>query len=264
MLYALTKSLLLAPVSLFLLILAGGIAWRRPWARTLVVLASLILLVLSLPIVSHTLMIPLEPYPALAPDKLRDTNAQAIVVLAAGRYTDAPEYGGDTIGAIGLQRTRYAAHLQRYTGLPLIISGGSPAHEDPPTGRLMGRVLQQEFRVPVDAVEDRSHNTRENAAFTADLLHRRGIDRILLVTSAWHVPRAATEFERNGIEVIPAPTVFESRSPDDGVQFEDFLPGAQSLIRSYFAIHEYLGRLWYSLRPHSDRKRPLRPDSQKT
>ncbi len=250
MLYAATKSLLLPPVSLFLLILAGGIAWRRPWARAVVVLASLVLLVLSLPIVSHTLMAPLEPYAALAPDRLQSIKAQAIVVLAAGRYTGAPEYGGDTIGAIGLQRARYAAFLQRHTGLPLIVSGGSPADEDPPIGRLIGRVLQQEFQVPVDAVEDRSHNTRENAAFTARLLRQRGLDRVLLVTSAWHLPRAVTEFEREGIEVIPAPTVFESRSLDDGVQFEDFLPGTPSLLRSYFAIHEYLGRLWYALRSH--------------
>ncbi|RMG33348.1 MAG: hypothetical protein D6720_11630 [Gammaproteobacteria bacterium] len=108
-------------MSLFLLILAGGIAWRRAWARAVFVFASLVLPVLSLPIVSPMLAMPLEPYPALAPDRLKNIEAQAFVVLAAGRHTGAPEYGGDTVGAISLQRARYAAFLQRHTGLPLIV-----------------------------------------------------------------------------------------------------------------------------------------------
>ncbi|RMG36581.1 MAG: YdcF family protein [Gammaproteobacteria bacterium] len=248
MLYALTKSLVLPPVSLLLCLLLALIAWRRPWARGLAGSAIVLLLALSLPIVSHSLMAPLEPYPALLPNGLSDTGAQAIVVLAAGRYTDAPEYGGDSIGPISLQRVRYAAFVQRRTGLPLIVSGGSPAHQSPPIGRLMARVLQDELQAPVAGVEDQSLNTRENAAFTARLLHRRQLNRILLVSSAWHLPRAVREFERQGIEVIPAPTAFETRRHEQGLMAEDFLPGARSLMRSYLAIHEYLGRLWYWLK----------------
>jgi uncharacterized SAM-binding protein YcdF (DUF218 family) len=250
--YSLAKSLLLPPVALFLLILIGLLWWRHRWARSLVLVATLLLLVLSLPLVSHRLMEPLEPYPALSAADLRASNAQAIVVLSAGRYTGAPEYQGDSIGPISLQRARYAAWVQRHTGLPLFVSGGSPADEKPPIGQIIGQVLEREFGVPVAAVEDRSRTTWENASFTASLLEHRDIQRILLVSSAWHLPRAVRAFERRGLDVIPAPTAFETREDEDGPRIEDFYPDMNSLLRSYYAIHEYLGRLWYRVRELAD------------
>ncbi len=253
MFYTLLKALALPPVSLFLLILLGVLWWRRPLlGRGLVFLCALLLLTLSLPIVSHRLMEPLEPYPALGAADIQRSGARAIVLLGAGRYTDAVEYGGDSIGPISLQRVRYAAWLQRRTGLPLIVSGGSPSHEDPPVGRLMAEVLEKEFRIPVSTVEDHSQTTRENAANTASILRQGGIQRIFLVSSAWHLPRAVRAFEREGIEVTPAPTVFETRHFADGPVPQDFLPGPKALHRSYYAIHEYLGRLWYEIREHRD------------
>jgi len=248
MLYSLAKSLILPPVGLFLLILLGVKWWRNRLGRSLVLLSALLLLALSLPIVSHRLIAPLEPYPALTGADVLAAKPQAIVVLAAGRYTGAPEYGGDSIGATTLQRVRYAAWLQRRTQLPLIVSGSSPTQAQPATGSLMRKVLEQEFRVPVAAVEDRSRNTRENAAFTVEILQGMKLDRILLVSSAWHLPRAVEAFERFGLRVTPAPTVFETRDDSDGMQLDDFLPGVGSLERSYLAIHEYLGRVWYRLR----------------
>lgn len=248
MLYALAKSLILPPVGLFLLILLGVKWWRNRLGRSLVLLSTLLLIGLSLPVVSHRLMEPLEPYPALTGADVVAARPQAIVVLAAGRYTGAPEYGGDSIGAITLQRIRYAAWLQRRTRLPLIVSGSSPSHLQPATASLMRDVLEQEFRVPVAAVEDRSRNTLENAVFTAETLQDMKLERILLVSSAWHLPRAVEAFERHGLRVTPAPTVFETRDSSDGLQADDFFPGVASLQRSYLAIHEYLGRIWYRLR----------------
>lgn len=253
MLYSLIKSLILPPVGLILLILLGVLWWRRPLlGRGLVLLGASALLLLSLPMVSHRLMQPLEPYPALTEQDLMHPAAQAIVLLGAERYTDATEYGGDSIGPISLQRARYAAWLQRRSGLPLFVTGGSPPHEDPPIGLLMSRVLEQEFQVPVTQVERHSLNTQENAAFTAPILRRERISRIYLVTSAWHLPRAVRAFEQEGIQVTPAPTAFEQRNPSEGPMPQDFFPGPRSLYRSYYAIHEYLGRIWYAVREQTD------------
>jgi uncharacterized SAM-binding protein YcdF (DUF218 family) len=246
MLYSLAKSLLLPPVGLFLLILIALLWWRAQWAGWLILLCTLLLLLLSLPFVSYKLMAPLEPFPALDQTQLDTADAQAIVLLSAGRYSEAPEFGGDSIGPISLQRARYAAWLQRHTRLPLIVTGGSSPQEQPPLGRLIAEVLEQEFQVPVAAVEDRSRNTWENASYTAPILRKMGIGRILLVSSAWHLPRAVRAFERQGLQVTPAPTAFENRT---GIlQAEDFVPGVHSLQRSYYAIHEYLGSWWYRLR----------------
>ena len=88
----------------------------------------------------------------------------------------------------------------------------------------------------------RSTNTMENAAYSAQVLQEAGIRKIYLVTHAWHMPRAVLAFEKAGLEVIPAPTAFVSRS--DG-QLQDFLPSASALQLTYYAIHEWLGILWY-------------------
>lgn len=248
MLYLILKNLLLPPIGLFLLILLGVMWWRRPLlGRGLVLLSVSALLILSLPVVAARLLAGLETFPGLTADDLRRPEAEAIVVLGAGRYTNAPEYGGDDIGALTLQRIRYAAWLQHRTGLPLLITGGSPADEYPPLAHLMRQVLEQEFGVPVSGVEDKSQNTLENARFSAELLARNGIGHVLLVSHAWHLPRAVEAFENAGIRVFPAPTAFAHRE-GLGPKFSDFIPGVRALTGSYYAIHEYLGRIWYRVR----------------
>lgn len=61
-------------------------------------------------------------------------------------------------------------------------------------------------------LEECSRNATQNADFTADILARRGIDRILLVTSALHMPRSKALFEAKGLEVITASTDHEIRA----------------------------------------------------
>jgi uncharacterized SAM-binding protein YcdF (DUF218 family) len=248
LLYRLLKALVLPPASLALLVLLA-LAWRRRplLGRGLAAFSAMGILALSLPIVAARLMAGVEPYPALTAADLSEPAAQAILVLGAGRYTGAPEYGGDDVGALTLQRLRYAARLQRLTGLPLYVTGGSPPGESPPLGRLMARVLREDFQVPVSGVEDLSQNTRENALYSAELLTRRGITHVFLVSHAWHLGRAVPAFQSAGLQVTPAPTAFVHRDTP-GVERGDFLPGGRALLYSYYAVHEYLGQAWYALR----------------
>ncbi len=243
-LHGLLKALLLPPLGLLWPILLGAFWWRQPVARGLVLAGALGLLVLALPIVPARLMALLEPYPALSAKDLAHPGVEAIVVLGAGRYSDAPEYGHDDLGPLTLQRIRYAAWLQRRTRLPLVVCGGSPPSENPPLARIMARVLEREFGVPVAAVEDHSRTTRENAHYAAPILRRHGWRRIWLVSHAWHLPRAVEAFRHAGIEVVPAPTAFIHRD-DPGTQPGDFLPSAKAWLGSYYALHELIGRAWY-------------------
>lgn len=177
MLYQILKSLVLPPTGWVLLILLGALAGRRRYGRALVVLGAFGILLLSLPIVAARLLAGLESYPALTLADLEASSAQAIVVLGADRYSEAPEYGRDDIGPFTLQRLRYAAWLQRHTGLPLIVSGGSPPDEFPPLGQIMRAVLEQEFQIPVTAVEDVSRTTAENVPATPWPCSRTGASR---------------------------------------------------------------------------------------
>ena len=76
-----------------------------------------------------------------------------------------------------------------------------------------------------------------------------GFRRILLVTSAWHMPRAKTLFEREGPEVVPAPTDYEMHyCAESPLKCVDFLPSADALWRNSVAVKEWVARFCYWLK----------------
>ena len=104
---------------------------------------------------------------------MKNQTADAIVVLGAGSYLKAPEYGADTVGEAGLFRLRYAARLQRETGRPVLVTGGKPQGNTLSEAEQMKAVLENEFHVPVKWTEGESNNTLENARFTQRILARQ-------------------------------------------------------------------------------------------
>lgn len=244
------KALILPPGGIVLLGVFGLVIGRKSLAGTLLITLSLAsLYFLSTPYVANRLMAEVETFPALSPKQIADSQAQAIVVLGGGRRSDAPEYQGDTVNGLLLERLRYAASLSRLTGLPVIPSGGSGRVNGPAEAYLAKQVLEQEFHVAVPATEEQSRTTWENATMTAALLQRLGIGRVFLVTHAMHMPRSIEMFRRAEVDVIAAPTAYfhTSDSPD---LLSDWLPSSASMQLSYFALHEILGGAWYALRHH--------------
>ena len=243
------KELVLPPGGILLLGLLGLALVGRTFGKLLLLLAWVMLYLLSTPLVAALLAAPLEAYPALEERQLSQNGAGAILLLGGGRYSDAPEYQGDTVGTLLLVRTRYAAWLARRTGLPVIASGGSVLTDGPGEAELARRVLEQEFGVRVLATEANSRTTWENAQLSAALLRRLGIDRVLLVTHAVHMPRAVAVMHNAGVDVVPAPTAFIHKRDDMGVEeWADLLPSAYALWQSRYALHEHLGGLWYRVR----------------
>lgn len=209
-------------------------------SRTLLGLSLALLWLLSTPIVASRFLDSLAPEPVV----LSGREADAIVILGGGRIRNSVEFGGDTINRFSQERLRYGAQLARTLGKPVLVSGGSPEGESLPEAGIMAAVLRDEYRVPVRWQEDRSRTTRENALFSAEILHKAGIQRVYLVTHAWHLARAMPEFERVGIKVIPAGTGYRLEGES---QLFDFIPHPQALLQSHLACHEWLGRLWYRL-----------------
>jgi uncharacterized SAM-binding protein YcdF (DUF218 family) len=183
----------------------------------------------------------------LTQEQIEQPRAQGIVLLSAGRDRAAREYGGDTLGALSLQRARYAAWLQRRSALPLFIAGGSAREGATPVAELLRQTLENEFQVPVAGLETHSQSTAENARNMAKLLKNFGVEHIFLVSHAWHLPRAVSAFEQTGLRVTPAPTAF-AHTADFALRPFDFVPHSGALRANFYAIHEYLGRLWYSIR----------------
>lgn len=246
--YTIVKSLLTPPGILILILVAAFFLARGVLARLLIFIATSVLTLMSIPVVAVLITVPLESIDALDLEDIPE-DVQGILVMGAGSLTKAPEYGADTVDRVSMQRIRYAAYLHRKTGLPIYIAGGSLTEDQSPVGVLMAQTLEEELGVPVAGIESQSKTSWENAAFAKPMLERDGIEHVLLVTSAWHMPRGLAAFERAGIDVTPAPTGFVHRPGwQEDQLYTDWLPGAGAFLTSYYAIHEYLGALWYQIR----------------
>lgn len=242
-----TLTALLIPPGLLFIALAAGLVLQRSRPRTgrgLLVAGTTGLYLLSMPLTGTFLLQQWETKPGTAH---ASPSAQAIVVLGGGRYPDAPEYSGDTVSSSTLVRLRYAALLHRQTGLPLLVSGGSPDGSKINEAELMAQTLEQAFRVPVRWREGRSANTLENARLSRETLAHENIRRVYLVTHAWHMPRSLMVFEDAGFEVIPAPTA-HATGETAGLTVLDFLPNITGLRDSAIFFHEAIGLVWYRLR----------------
>jgi Uncharacterized conserved protein len=233
-----------------------ALAWvlrrRRPLlSRILSVAAFTLIALLACPVSSVWLVGTLESqYPDRGIDK--EHSAQAIVVL--GGSLNMPS---DVHHATGItnssDRLLTGLRLYRAGKAPLIeVSGGdSPLLEKTRTIHEADemRSLLDEWGVPDSAilVEDVSVNTHENAVFTRRLLQERGIQHIILVTSAMHMPRAVATFRKVGFDVEPAPADFLTGWEKEKVGV-DWVPNSSALVDSNNALHELLGLLVYRIR----------------
>jgi uncharacterized SAM-binding protein YcdF (DUF218 family) len=226
-----TGPLLIAVIGLSLLT-------RRPgWGRALAWFGVLTLAALSLPVVSHALLRLVDPGVPLDFTQARDS--QAIVILGGGIRRAAPEYGGDTLGRLTLERVRYGALLARKTKLPVLVTGGA-VHGGTAEAVLMKKVLEEEFGVQVVWTESLSRNTEGNARHSAAILGAKGIRRILLVGHGFDMRRAVAEFASAGLQATPAPTVIAAQT----LSFDhpvEWLPSMSALHTSYYALYEMLG-----------------------
>jgi uncharacterized SAM-binding protein YcdF (DUF218 family) len=111
--------------------------------------------------------------------------------------------------------------------------------------------------IPASAIvqDPTSLNTYQNAVNVRAILKQRGIRKVLLVTSAMHMPRSLRIFQRQGIEAIPAPTDFlvtqqELDEPTSSLQaiLLNVLPDTERLENTTRALKEYMGMVIYRLR----------------
>ncbi|WP_298831518.1 YdcF family protein [uncultured Piscinibacter sp.] len=172
----------------------------------------------------------------------------AIVVLGGGAKGLAPEYGLSSLTDRSMERLRYGLWLARETGAPAAFSGGigwAQARElSTPEAQIAARIAAQEFRQPLKWIEDRSHDTRENAAYSVNLLRAQDIRRVLLVTHQRHMPRAMRAFEEaaagSGItfEAAPVDVLGPVRS------LRNWMPSTSGIVVTREIMHEWLGLLF--------------------
>lgn len=147
---------------------------------------------------------------------------------------------GDVIFLLGggssehkFERFVAAVGLQKRLDLPIII----------PTEKYYKDLLI-EFGLPSDKIiiENKSRDTIENAAFAHEICAKSGYERPIIVTSAYHIRRAAMIFEKAGMNV----TAFPAHHISWGTKgLRDYLP--HNFVKSSIAIKEYAGLLFYNL-----------------
>jgi len=220
--------------------------WRhRRLAQSLCLLAVAWLYLCSTAWFADLLLGPLEDeYPPRALSVM--PAADAIVVL--GGATRGDGHMGSVADLNGrADRLAWAAALYRAHKAPLVLLSGGSATGGRPEAEQMAWYLEL-MGVPRQSLllERASRDTHDNAVDSAVILKGRQLHSILLVTSAFHMPRALPLFQREGFEVTPAPTDFQRLVDPPAVP--RFLPTVEDLQRSTLALREYAGHLYYRLR----------------
>lgn len=241
-------SLFLPPGSFIvvLAILIPLIALGKKRAAFIIAFAATVSLVLlSFNPFTDLLIAPLETrYPAL----IGTPKAAAIVVLGGGYIASSPEYEGRAfLSPESLARASYGAILAKRLDLPLVFTGGNPGRpgkaesEADAARRFWLSIGIDDARIEL---EGKSRDTFENATFTS---RSHGGGPFVVVTSAYHMPRAILSFEKAGVGAVPAPTAYRRDGAPRG--FLDLLPSEFALETARIALHEYIGLLWYLVRP---------------
>lgn len=248
----LLQLLLLTP-TLLVLLAVGDLFYFRSRHGWLAKLALALFLFGSLPLCAEKLMWMWEKgFPVLQGVDVENFAPQAIVVIGGGLDRKAREYGSNpTVKPNTLLRLRYAATLARQTGLPVLASGGPTLSGSPVSeAEVMADILKNEYRLSTVWQESDSMTTLENARFSRQVLQQLGMQRIILVTQAYHMPRAAMEFRKVGFQVLPGPTAFlGSATSTASLALEPalWLPSIAALNICFLLIHETVGMLWYIL-----------------
>jgi uncharacterized SAM-binding protein YcdF (DUF218 family) len=238
-------ALLVPPISLLLIAMVGTLIDRRHRriGKSLAWAGLVCLLFLAMPVAGGSLMIALERNLPLSPPP--DSPPQAIVILGGDVVRGGTNAVVLDLGPISLERLQVGAALARRTGLPILVSGGSLREGDAPLATLMADSLVQDFQVPVRWIEARSLDTWENAHMSAHILHEQGIRSIYVVTQAWHMRRAIMAFADTGITVTAAPPRLDRLLVPLAANFVPVVAGWQE---SYYALHEWIGCVYYALR----------------
>lgn len=165
-----------------------------------------------------------------------------IVMLGGGATLGTPDMNGEgQLSGDAANRLITTFRLYRKTGLPVITSGGK-VYPDSGVEALIAKRELIALGMPADKVivEDKSITTRQNALYTKKLLERHHYSRPILVTSAFHMPRAVRNFSKTGIKVQPYPTDYLA-SKKVALYPGQFVPSDGSV--AFTAIKEYIGLL---------------------
>ena len=235
--------LLLSPL-FFLVVVAVLALWFR--RRGLAITSLVVLWLCSLPVVADTLWRAIEQH-ALRPAVATAPAAQAVVVLGGMTWDIRGEQGMETEWNENADRFWAGLDLYKAGKAPrlFLMAGRLPWEKNQKTEGHWLKEKAVELGVPAENIwlSPEVQNTFQEAQAVAKELPG---GTILLVTSAFHMPRARALFEAQGLTVLPFPVDF--RVVENETTLLDFLPNPGALETTTSAMRELLGRAYYWLR----------------
>ena len=239
------------PSSLLVVLAVAGVLalFTRWWraGRAVATAATVLLLIAGLSPLGHAVILPLEnrfpPPPADAP-------APDGIILLGGAFDTLVSSARD-VSALNEAAERLAELVvlaRRYPRARIVISGGSGGvlYDRVAEAGLARRMLAEAGLDPLRLEsEDRSRNTFQNALMTKSMVVPKASERWLLVTSAYHMPRAVGCFRRVGFPVVAHPVDYRTRGTQDLLR--PFGRVSEGLRRVDLATREWVGLVGYYL-----------------
>lgn len=236
--------LMILPLGLSLILLTAALRWTR---RALIILPLIILGFLSTPAIANLLMASLEnrfPYRSVA-----DCPSADAVFVFGGMLGPRDRTDGSVAWNEAAERFERAARLmQGGKARTLVFSGGPTRY---PSGGDEGDLLKQQaiaqgISEDTILVTASTRNTKAEAADLCRLAQSMRWQRVLLVTSAYHMRRVMRLTNPCTAERIPVPVAYRTPDPRTSWAYhrlENYLPQAEALLTSELALREYLGTL---------------------
>jgi uncharacterized SAM-binding protein YcdF (DUF218 family) len=240
---------LLSPLTWSAMLLAAAVPWRtrkprRPRRdRAFAIAGFLVLFFFSLAPVENALTRWLE---SSAKDTTKpDVTYDAVILLGGAVEGDPTEEHGVPSYNEHAERLLVTYDLLR-TGRAryAIITGGLAGGRINEAEVLKGQLAEWGIDPERIIEEGRAMNTRENAVFSAEIVKERGFDKLVLVTSAFHMKRAADCFRAIGLEPDTLPADWRSSKEWSSLSF---LPRSRYLDQSTYALREIFGRMVYRI-----------------
>lgn len=206
---------------------------------------TFILYLSSISLISNLLISPLE-------NKYRpptQISGDVLVVLGGGATLDTPNLNGrGHLSPAAANRLLTCAQIYHRLHLPIILSGGRVYKTTGYEARIAAKILL-DLGVPHDKIftDDSSLNTTENAQYVKKILNQYHFQRPLLITSAFHLPRAVRQFKKINVDVIPYPADYRT-NVSYRFSSRQLVPSHEALNETGLALKEYIGLLavkWY-------------------
>jgi uncharacterized SAM-binding protein YcdF (DUF218 family) len=171
---------------------------------------------------------------------LPEVSGDVIILLGGGALMDTPDIDGTGSAA---NRLLTAARLQKKLNIPIIASGGK-VFADTGTEAVIAKRILLGLGIPENKIliEDKSLNTTQNALFTREIVEKQHFAKPILVTSAFHMPRAVKNFHKAGLEVTAFPADYKANRISAVTVFK-FLPNSGAFNDTCTALWEYAGML---------------------